>query len=108
MTPQRSGLLPAPLEKILTSLLGRKLSMPASLATYWMTVRPLPSRAEIAKIQGGVGLQACRLSFSRSFAQMEACSCLTMSLPTVFPKKDACFSKIKNIADLLSDDKKVK
>ena len=104
MTPQRSGLLPAPLEKILTSLLGRKLSMPASLATYWMTVRPLPSRAEIAKIQGGVGLQACRLSFARSFAQYGSMQLSDFVFTYRVSQEGARFSKFKNIPDLLSDD----
>ena len=46
-TPQRFGLEPAPLEKILTCLLLLKLSMPRSLALYLITVLPTPSSAEI-------------------------------------------------------------
>ena len=32
----------------------------------------------------------------------------TYMVGTEFPIRDACFSKFKNIPDLLSDDKKVK
>ena len=46
MTPQRSGLEPAPLLNILTGLLLAKLSIPSSLAKYLRTVLPCPITAE--------------------------------------------------------------
>ena len=49
MTPQRSGLEPAPLLNILTGLLLAKLSIPSSLAKYLRTVLPWPITAEIHK-----------------------------------------------------------
>ena len=48
MTPQRSGLDPAPLLKILTGLLFAKLSIPSSLAKYFNTVLPTPITAKMA------------------------------------------------------------
>ena len=44
MTPQRSGFDPAPLLKILTGLLLAKLSIPSSLAKYFSTVLPTPTK----------------------------------------------------------------
>ena len=53
MTPQRSGFEPAPLLKILTGLLFAKLSIPSSLAKYFSTVLPTPTRT------GGIDCQEC-------------------------------------------------